>query len=261
MSERPFPDQEAASFISKHSVALLLPDQYGPGGVRLVGSGSLVTFDRRYFILTATHVWTELRKSSLIHYSAIGEIAHTISLFKEALTTYSLDDNLEEELRSGKKLKEFDADLTLLELHPVDYRKMDTRLSFFALDRKQQGEINGCVIIGSPGVLAKRDPRGINSLSFELRAIFVETLMDEAERDGLDFLKSLPYQDPSSPIQDYRGMSGGGLWSVSYYRDKLADDRYEIFLIGVIFWQTHNEVRCLGRKAIKQLIQKIRQIT
>src|SRR5882762_6283813 len=45
MSRRPFPDQEAASFIGKHSVAFLLPDQGAPGGVSLKASGSLVTFD------------------------------------------------------------------------------------------------------------------------------------------------------------------------------------------------------------------------
>jgi len=82
--------------------------------------------------------------------------------------------------------------------------------------------------------------------------------MDEAERDGLDFLKSLPFQDPSSPIQNYQGMSGGGLWSVYYYPEKLADNRYEVYLLGVIFWQTDREIRSLGRKAIKQLVQKTR---
>ena len=251
MSKRLFPDQEAASFIGKHSVALLLPSQHDPGGVRPVGSGSLVTFDNGRFILTATHVWKELRKSPSIYYSAIADRTHGISLPKDALIAYSLDDNVE------KELGPFDADLTLLELHPVDYRKMDARLSFFPLEREQQGGMDDCVIIGSPGVLAHGNVSE-NILSFELRAIFVETLMDEAERDGLDFLKSLPFQDPSSPIQNYQGMSGGGLWSVYYYPKKLADNRYEVYLLGVIFWQTDREIRSLGRKAIKQLVQKTR---
>ncbi len=49
------------------------------------------------------------------------------------------------------------------------------------------------------------------------------------------------------------------LGALSYYPDKVADERYEVFLIGVIFWQKDKEIRCLGRKAMKELIQKVRQ--
>jgi len=182
-----------------------------------------------------------------------------VDLAKEALTAYSLDDDLERALVAGKKPEKFDADLTLLELHPVDYLNMRSRFSFFPVEREPHAETNEWVIIGAPGVLAQRDAGEINSLSFELRAIFMDTLTQEPERDGLDFLRGLPYQDPISPIQNYQGMSGGGLWSVSYYPDKLAAERYDVFLIGVIFWQSDGEVRCVGRKAIKQLVQKVKR--
>lgn len=255
MTTRPYPDTEAAAFISKHTVAFLLPSQSSPGGVRLVGSGSLVKFDGRYFILTATHVWAGLkafRDSPIIYYSAIAATSHAVSLYKQSLTPYSLDDTVTEEP------KPFDADLTLLELPVLDYRNMETRLSFFSLEREGNGSMTDCVVIGSPGVLAKKDATEVNSLSFEIRAIFLEILKDEAEGEGLDFLKALPFQDPNSPISDYRGISGGGLWSVYYYPEKSADERYEIFLIGVNFYQDDKEIRCLGRKAIKKLIQQVR---
>ena len=259
MSKRPIPNLEAASFVGKHSVAFLVPDQGAPGGVGLRASGSLVTFDHRYFVLTATHVWAALRQSQTIHCSAIADISHDFNLPREAFTAYSLDDNLEKALGAGKKLDEFDADLTLLELHPADRRRVETRSSFFALEREPDAGMNDWVMIGAPGVLEHKDAREINTLSFEIRAIFVDTLTQEAERNGLAFLRGLPYQDPSNVIQNYQGMSGGGLWSLSYYPDKVADERYEVFLIGVIFWQKDKEIRCLGRKAIKQLIQKVRQ--
>jgi hypothetical protein len=259
MSERLFPDLEAASFISKHSLAFLLPKQGSPGGVQLKASGSLVTFDQRYFVLTATHVWAALQKSSTIHYSAISEITHDVVLRKEALKAYSLDDDLERALVAGEDLKETDADLTLLELHAADYRNMQVRLSFFSLAREPHAKIDDCVIIGAPGVLAQSDAKEINTMYFELRAIFVQALTHEAEHDGLDFLSGLPYQDASSPIQNYQGMSGGGLWSVSYFPGKPAGERYDVFLIGVIFWQDNGKIRCLGRKAIQRLVQKVRQ--
>jgi hypothetical protein len=247
------PDTEAANYISKHSLALLLPDPPRPGGARLVGSGSLVTFDGRYFILTATHVWAALSESSAIYiyYSAIGERSHAARLQKDFLTPYSLDDTIRE------NPEPFDADGTLLELHPVDYGPIAARLSFFPLEREGVGPTNDWVTIGSPGVLAQKDPTEANTLLFEVRGIFVEKLTLE-ERDGLDFLRALPFQDPASPIQDYRGLSGGGLWSVRYYPEKAADERYEVFLIGVNFYQDDKEIRCLGRKAIKKLLQKVR---
>ena len=261
MSKRPIPNLEAAKFVGKHSVAFLLPGQGAPGGVRLKASGSFVTFDNRYFVLTATHVWAALWKSPIINCSAVADISHDFKLPREALRPYSLDDNVEKALGAGKELEEFDADLTLLELHPADRQRMETRSSFFPLEREPDPGMNDWVMIGAPGVLAHKDPREINTLSFEIRAIFVDTLTQEPERNGLDFLRGLPYQDPNSPIQNYQGMSGGGLWSLSYYPDKVADKRYEVFLIGVIFWQSDQaikEIRCFGRKAIKQLIQKVR---
>jgi hypothetical protein len=253
MTMRGIPDVEAASFISKHSVALLLPDQSWPGEVRPVGSGSLVTFDGRHFILTATHVWAALRKSEIIYYSAIADRPHGARLYRDSLTPFSLDDNVKE------APNEFDADLTLLELHAVDSGNMDARLSFFLLEREESKPIDDCVTIGSPGVLAQRDSTEMNTLAMELRAIFVAGLTEEEERDGLDFLKALPCQDPVSPIQNYCGLSGGGLWSVHYYSEKAADERYEVFLIGVNFYQDDKEIRCLGRKAIKKLVQRVRQ--
>ncbi len=259
MSKRPIPNLEAASFVGKHSVAFLLPDKGAPGGVGLRASGSLVTLDHKYFVLTATHVWAALRHSPIINCSAIADISHDFKLPVESLHSYSLDDNLEKTLGAGKKLEEFDPDLTLLEFHPADRGRMEARSSFFPLEREPHPEMNDWVMIGAPGVLAHKDAREINTLSFEIRSIFVDTLTQEAERNGLDFLRGLPYQDPSNVIQNYQGMSGGGLWSLSYYPDKVADERYEVFLIGVIFWQKDKEIRCLGRKAIKQLIQKVRQ--
>jgi hypothetical protein len=212
----------------------------------------LVTFDGRHFILTATHVWAALQRSSTIYYSAIAERSHGASLHKDSLTPYSLNDEI------NVNPKPFDADLTLLELHAADHRNMGARLSFFLLEREEAESINDCVTIGSPGVLAQKDSTETNTLSMELRAIFVEELTVEGERDGLDFLKAFPFQDPVSPIQDYCGLSGGGLWSVHYYPEKAADERYEVFLIGVNFYQDDKEIRCLGRKAIKKLVQKVR---
>src|SRR5260370_4104031 len=154
MSKRPIPNLEAASFVGKHSVAFLLPGQDSPGGVRLKASGSFVTFDNRYFVVTATHVWAALRKSPIINCSAIADISHDFKLPVEALHSYSLDDNLEKTLGAGKKLEEFDADLTLLQLHPADRGRVEARSSFFPLEREPHPNMNNWLIIAAPTVLA-----------------------------------------------------------------------------------------------------------
>jgi hypothetical protein len=47
---------DAAAFVSKHSVALLIPSPASVGRVGMTGSGALVRLNERCFILTATHV-------------------------------------------------------------------------------------------------------------------------------------------------------------------------------------------------------------
>jgi hypothetical protein len=257
MSKRQFPDREAASFIAKHAIAFLLPDPKLVGGVRPVGSGSLVTFDQRYLILTATHVWAELQKSEDIYYSNI-ERTHKTRLHRDSLISVSLDDKLHRSFRSGKEVDPLDADLTLLELHPADRVNIDVRHSFFPVERQHPGVPSDCVIIGAPGVLAQQDDSEVSTLLFQVRGIFLEELRAEAELDGLDFWSGIPYQDPNCQIKDYRGMSGGGVWLVYYYPQKIGDERYEIFLTGVMFFQDDTEVRSLGRKAIEKLIEKFR---
>ena len=202
-----------------------------------------------------------LQRSSRIHCSAIAEMTHDFNLPREAFRSYSLDDNLERALATGKALEEFDADLTLLEFHSSDRRNIQARSSFFQLDREPVAEMNDWMVIGAPGELAVKDPEELNTLSFEIRGIFLKTLAQEAEHSGLDFLRGLPYGDPGSPVQSYKGMSGGGLWSLSYFPERSADARYEVFLIGVNFWQSGREIRSLGRNAIRQLVQKVRRVT
>ena len=83
---------DAASFVGRYCVALLRPDFHSAGGVGMVGSGSLVRYRGRRFILTATHVWQQLRKQDMIHFTMVREMNHSSQINREALTPYSLDD-------------------------------------------------------------------------------------------------------------------------------------------------------------------------
>ncbi len=71
-----------------------------------------------------------------------------------------------------------------------------------------------------------------------------------------------------SPLYEYNGLSGGGLWELSYVPDETAIEgfRYEPMFFGVNFLQQREDttkpcekVRCLGRRAVQSLINKYRQ--
>ena len=82
----------AASFICKHTVALLRPDAVSASGVHLVDSGTLVLFRNKRFILTATHVWQKLRKYDFVHLTKARDLTHTSTIRRADLKPYSLDD-------------------------------------------------------------------------------------------------------------------------------------------------------------------------
>jgi len=95
----------------------------------MCGSGTLVRFRGRRFILTATHVWQRLRENDLIYFTMAREINHSSNVSRDSLKSYSLDDI------PYKDLTPTSPDLTLLELDPVDANLIETRLSFTPLEK------------------------------------------------------------------------------------------------------------------------------
>jgi hypothetical protein len=257
-SERYF---DACRFVCKHSIAFLEVDK---GFVHLRGSGTLVTFDREKFILTANHVWRKLRQKTKICISMIDEITHRTEIYNAALEACSLS-----EVANPHSLS---ADLTLLKINPIDHGRLSSRLSFYPFGREKRGQedlANDYVIIGAPGQVATSDPVDPTVLDFEIRATPVGKIEEEDHPDlGLDFVTVYPYKDQNSPLYEYNGLSGGGLWELSYAPDDTAVDgfRYEAMFFGVNFLQQREDatkpwekVRCLGRRAVQNLINKYRQ--
>jgi hypothetical protein len=242
----------AASFVARYSLALLRPDSGSASGVRMVGSGTLVRFRNRRFILTATHVWQVLRKYDVVHFTMVRGLNHSSQIKREALTAYSLDDI------PYDKLTPISPDLTLLELNPIDANRIETRLGFVSLSRAfnaREDELHRDILVtGAPGVLGKSE---WDHLAFELRAVFANgEILEESEGD-LAFITINPSQDADSPIKEWGGMSGGGLWLLSYFPKPDGEVDYEAFLLGVVFFQKGEEIRCHSRKSIATLAQKV----
>jgi hypothetical protein len=252
---------DACRFVCKHSIAFL---EVNKGFVRLRGSGTLVTFDNEKFILTANHVWRELRRKTKICISMIDEITHRTEIYVAALEECSLS-----EVANPSALS---ADLTLLKINPIDHGRLDSRLSFYPFGREKRGQAdlaNDYVIIGAPGQVAASDPVDPTVLDFEIRATPIGKIEEENHPDlGLDFFTVYPHTDQNSPLYEYYGLSGGGLWELSYVPDETAIEgfRYEPMFLGVNFLQQREDttkpwekVRCLGRRAVQSVINKYRQ--
>jgi hypothetical protein len=252
---------DTCRFVCKHSIAFLEEDK---GFVCLRGSGTLVTFDREKFILTANHVWRKLRQKTKICVSMIDEITHRTEIYVAALEECSLSEVVNADSLS--------ADLTLLKINPIDHGRLDSHLSFYPFGREKRGQAdlaNDYVIIGAPGQVAASDPVDPTVLDFEIRATPVGKIEEENHPDlGLDFFTVYPHKDPNSPLSRYNGLSGGGFWELSYIPDETAVDgfRYEPMFFGVVFLQVREDVtkpwtkvRCLGRRAVQSLINKYRQ--
>jgi len=235
-------------------MALLEPDRNVAGGVRMVGSGTLVKFQGRRFILTATHVWQRLRKHRVIHFTMTREINHSSQIERDALTAYSLDDIPYEDLTPVSP------DLTLLELNPIDANRIETRLGFVPLDKAfnaREDELQQDILVaGAPGVLGKPE---WNHLALEMRAVFANGAIREESDGDLSFIIINPSQDADSPIRVWGGMSGGGLWLLSYFPKPEGGIDYDAFLLGVAFFQSGEEIRCHSRKSIAKLAQKVLQ--
>jgi hypothetical protein len=251
---------DACRYVCKHSIAFL---EESNGLVDLRGSGTLVTLDGEKFILTANHVWRKLRKKTKVCITMIDRIIHKTEIYVASLQECSLSE--------VTHAHELSADLTLLTINPIDFVRLDARLSFYGFHHEKRGQAdlaNDYVIIGAPSQLAKYDPVDPTILNFELRATPVGNVKEENHPElGLDFVTVYPHVDKDSPLYEYNGLSGGGLWELSYIPDETAIEgfRYEPMFFGVNFLQQRDDptkpwdkVRCLGRRAIQSLINKYR---
>ena len=183
---------DACRFVCKHSIAFL---EERKGFVNLLGSGTLITFDKDKFILTANHVWRKLRQRTKICISMVDNIIHRTEIYVAALEECSLSEVPNPDLLS--------ADLTLLRIDPIDYGRLDARLSFYAFKHEKRGAAdlpNDYVIIGAPGQVAISDPADPTVLDFEIRATPVGKIEEENHPDlGLDFFTVYPSQRPKQP--------------------------------------------------------------
>ena len=160
----------------------------------------------------------------------------------------------------------YSQDLTLLELHAEDAAEMvrlglsfyDLRTSQYSSDEEYGPDY---FIIGAPKsaeVLANSE------LSFEIRCVGVNILHEVGVDDATRFA------EVEAVEADYSGMSGGGLWEISYP----GSGGHRVFLVGVVVREPQRlqstvdtcssvgstTIRCSSRESIKELVARARSL-
>ena len=161
----------------------------------------------------------------------------------------------------------YSQDLTLLELHAEDAAEMvHLGLSFYDLRTSQYSSDEeygpDYFIIGAPRsaeVIVDRE------LSFEVRCAGVNILDEVVVNDVTRFV------EVEAVEANYSGMSGGGLWQISYP----ATGGHRIFFLGVVVREPQQlestvdtcsaigsmTIRCSSRESIKELVAKARSMS
>jgi hypothetical protein len=162
--------------------------------------------------------------------------------------------------------KMYSPDLTLFELHAEDAAEMvRLGLNFYDLGTAQySSEVEygpDYFVIGAPKsaeVIVNRE------LNFEIRSAGVNVLEDFAVNGAATFVEVEAIE------ADYSGMSGGGLWEISYP----ASGGHRIFLAGVVVGEPQllqstadssssvgfPRIRCSSVQSIRELVARARCI-
>jgi hypothetical protein len=234
--------------ISRHTSVFL-----NSSGTNATSTLVMLQPENRFFLLTAQHV------------ARIIEEQPEKWSYSNHLRVVRCLDHLPKRTDLGTE-GHFSEDLTLLELHPEDAAEMvrlglsfyDFRTSQYLSDEEFAPDY---FIIGAPRseeVIVNRE------LRFEIRCAGVNILEEPVVNDVTRFV------EVEATDADYSGMSGGGLWEISYP----ASGGHRILLIGVVVKEPKQvqstvdtcssvgstTIRCSSRHSVNELVAKARSL-
>jgi len=233
-----------------YTVALLPLSQQGiePGA-----TGTLVSFLDSYYILTAGHVWHKSLKNAM----RIG-----VTLKEDVERNYYLDPKLIVLFGPPKPAKwdEWGPDIALLCIPPTDAARIMAlgRGGFYNLSKPKRLPrgyyIEERLLMGLPKILAKYEgPYADLYLNGMFLASSDAPTKIRADFDYLDL--DVGYQ---GALEDFGGVSGGGLWRILYYKSAHTGEiRWFKFLEGVAFYQLSHPrvVRCHWPQSIGTVLR------
>lgn len=221
-----------------------------------IGSGTLVRVEQSYFILTAAHVWEQIKKAGQVFLALVQQpSAYCISA-----------DLLSPRLIYDQSAPEYGPDLALLELPAKDVANIGAQKSFLNLSLQKASLVDDGMQTSNPliavfGNVAQRSTVEVEGriVTTHMRALALYTVKEsQCERGGYDYIDVGADLNLEDAVTDFGGVSGAGLWVLGISRSK-ATGKYSWDgnrrLRGVAFWQSgpqegRRSVRCHGPNSI-----------
>jgi hypothetical protein len=242
--------QLAQAVLLRHTTIFL-----NPTGTNATATLATLQQENKFFLLTAQHVARMLEEKK-----------EKWSYQNPALVVRHLDHPF---VRTdlGNEAS-YSQDLTLFELHAEDAAEMvrlglsfyDLRTSQYSSDQEYAPDY---FIIGAPK--SAEFIATINrELNFEIRSAGVN-ILEEVTVDGAP-----RFVEVEALEADYSGMSGGGLWEISYP----ASGGHRVLLVGVVVREPQQlqstvdtfssvgscTIRCSSRQSIRELVARARSL-
>lgn len=222
----------------------------------LLGSGTMVSLDRNYAILTAQHIVEEIKNATEFGL-CISQDVHRLIWQKDHTDIIEIG-------RPNPTCPEKGPDIALIKLFGDKIVTVKAFKSFYELTHMLDGgKIKplkydaGLFLNGFVGELTTESTKqGFKKImGFSMLTGAVGMADKHWKTDDFDFCKVTAKCDRDNP-RNYEGMSGGGLWKV--FAKKTDTGTYEVedaILCGVAYWQTDVErnkrhIICHGYKSI-----------
>jgi hypothetical protein len=188
--------------------------------MKQAGTGTLVFLEGAHYILTATHVWDTMLVDA-------DELGFTIRTGRGMPNTFSIAIRTMRPpiaFPRDQDCEEWGPDLALLRIPDLYVGTIEAFRSFYNMSAtkkilKDTDHLETWMLCGAPAVLGTSSETEVYACG---RAFQVE-LESVHRRDGFDFVDVLAHwPSPSDPVQ-FGGVSGGGLWKLLLYTDRLSN--------------------------------------
>lgn len=222
------------------------------------GTATCVAASGKVYLLTAAHVWQQLR----------GE-RFALSLEADRLLIPIYRDLVEPTIFGPTGPPEWGPDLALIKLPDTVAADIRRVKAFYNLDKRrpkpgeQAGYDKGLwAVIGAP---AEQSTLGETEALLKI-SVFASVVVSACQRAGFDYVDLGFYHQGRSDLpQWYRGLSGSGLWQAPITRSVSRGISWtgEARLEGVAFYQKFTDenegvIRCHGRTSLYE--QALRRI-
>lgn len=221
--------KEIAQLTSKYSVALVGYDKFDKPVPNYIASGTFVKYNNIYGVITAKHVWEQFkRKVAKVSFCFSGKEHYTWELVAH-INFYSTQDK--------------DADICFLQLTNRILGTIKATAIFYPLSSENYSnelelEKRMCISVGFPLSVQQPEIGKLQLLKYSTHIVNHKILNDNIDEIELavDF-----YSQPDSFPKDFGGMSGGGVWSISLFKNEkeyfIKKNYKDFLLVGVNYYQ------------------------